>query len=200
MQQHQNVIIQQLDAMRQDISSQMQLDEEQLRGSIKQNVKMRPKRSRRKKFPERCKRNTLVRRHRSYHRRLPDDLDEIGLAAIVNHTGNINDNVAAAILNCDVALARSVRRLHREGMEAVKGTKMEQYRQCFMMMEQSSSRNEQTQFRLLMTKETEYEVNAGGNSHLKRRHESQPNAIDQFADFAIFRGVIIHLYHESNWY
>ena len=88
--------------------------------------------------------------------------------------------------------------VYREGMEAVKNTKMEQHLQCFMVMKQGSSRNEQTPFSSLMTKETEHEVNADGNSKLKRRHESHPNATDQFADSEKFCAVTIHLYHESN--
>ena len=48
IQQHQNMVKQQLDAMRQELCSQMRLDKEALTVSIsKQIVKMRPKRSRR---------------------------------------------------------------------------------------------------------------------------------------------------------
>ena len=190
IQKHQNMVKQQLDAMREELLSQMESDKQTLRVCITKQIRnMRPKRSRRKKSPERCTRNTLNRRRRRYQRRLSEDLDETGLAAITNYTGNINDNVAAAIANGDDALARNIRRVYREKMEAVKDTKMEQYRQCFMMIKQGSSRNKQTQFRLLMTKESEYQVNADGNSHLKRRHKSHPNAIDQFAMAAKFRGV-----------
>ena len=55
----------------------------------------------------------------------------IRLAAIANYTDNVNVDVAAAIANGDDALARNVRRVHRDGMEAVKDAKMEQCRQCF---------------------------------------------------------------------